>query len=50
MIMNGSAGAFARTWKNQEVVTVRGLHYLQEDSPIEITEAIKNWLPKIRRQ
>ncbi|MGH8598285.1 MAG: haloalkane dehalogenase [Gammaproteobacteria bacterium] len=48
MIMNGSAGAFARSWKNQEVVTVRGVHYLQEDSPTEIADAIATWLKKIR--
>lgn len=44
MIMNGNAGAFARTWKNQHEVTVNELHYLQEDSPDEIAEAISVWL------
>ena len=50
MIMNGSPGTFARTWKNQEVVTVPGLHFLQEDSPDEIAAAITAWLTKIRQQ
>lgn len=49
MIMNGSAGAFARSWKNQEVVTVQGLHFLQEDSPVEIAEAISAWLQRLQR-
>lgn len=50
MIMNGSPGTFARTWKNQEIVTVPGLHFLQEDSPDEIAAAITAWLTKIRQQ
>jgi hypothetical protein len=29
-------------------VTVRGLHFLQEDSPDEIGRAIADWLPPIR--
>ena len=49
MIMNGSAGVFARSWKNQDEVTVKGLHFLQEDSPTEIAGAIEAWLIRIRR-
>jgi len=48
MIMNGSAGAFARSWANQEVVAVKGLHYLQEDSPQEIVDAIAGWLKRVQ--
>ena len=48
MIMNGSAGSFARTWKNQEFATVRGLHFLQEDSPQEIVDAVANWLERVQ--
>ena len=48
MIMNGSAGQFARSWKNHAEVTVRGLHFLQEDSPDDIVAAIATWLKKIR--
>ena len=48
MIMNGSAGQFARSWKNHSEVTVRGLHFLQEDSPDDIAAAISTWLKKIR--
>ncbi|MFZ5892547.1 MAG: haloalkane dehalogenase [Myxococcota bacterium] len=32
-----------RRWPNQREVTVRGLHYIQEDSPHEIAAAILDW-------
>lgn len=47
MIMNGSPGEFARSWKNTQEATVKGLHFLQEDSPDEIAAAVKNWLTAI---
>jgi haloalkane dehalogenase len=34
---------FCRGWPNQTEVTVRGNHFLQEDSPHEIGEAIAAW-------
>jgi haloalkane dehalogenase len=34
---------FCRTWPNQAVVEVKGLHNLQEDSPDEIGQAIAGW-------
>jgi haloalkane dehalogenase len=39
-ILIGRARDFCRTWPNQEEVTVKGLHFMQEDSPDEIGEAI----------
>ena len=39
-ILTGRARDFCRTWPNQEEVTVKGLHFIQEDSPDEIGEAI----------
>ncbi len=42
-ILVGPMREFARTWKNQQEVTVRGLHFIQEDSPDEIGTAISNW-------
>ena len=45
MILNGAPREFARTWKNQTEVTVKGLHFIQEDSPDEIAAAIAAWLP-----
>ena len=34
---------FCRGWPNQTEVTVPGNHFLQEDSPHEIGEAIAEW-------
>lgn len=35
---------FARTFNNQVEASVAGIHFLQEDSPMEIAEAIIDWL------
>jgi haloalkane dehalogenase len=35
-----------RSFKNQTEATVKGNHFLQEESPQEISEAIKQWLNK----
>ena len=43
-ILTGELREFCRSWKNQEEVTVRGKHFLQEDSPHEIGAAIVRWL------
>jgi haloalkane dehalogenase len=42
--MTGSLLNFVRTWPAQREVTVRGLHFMQEDSPHEIGQAIAEWL------
>ena len=34
---------FCRSWPNQTEVTVRGSHFIQEDSPQEIATAIADW-------
>ena len=47
MIMNGAAGEFARSWKNTTEATVKGLHFLQEDSSDEIAAAVKRWFQGI---
>lgn len=39
---------FCSTWPNQAEVTVKGKHFLQEDSPGEIGEAIKEFVKKLR--
>lgn len=36
--------AFCRTWRSQAEITVKGSHYLQEDSPDAIGTAIAAWL------
>jgi haloalkane dehalogenase len=43
-ILVGAQREFARSWSNQREVTVRGSHFVQEDSPHEIGEAIRDWL------
>ena len=42
-ILVGKQRDFCRSWPNQVEVTVRGLHFLQEDSPHEIGQAIAAW-------
>jgi len=47
-ILVGRQREFCRTWPNQQEVTVRGLHFIQEDSPVEIGRAVAAWLQRIR--
>jgi len=42
-ILTGKQREFCRTWPNQREVTVKGLHFIQEDSPHEIGAAIASW-------
>lgn len=46
-ILVGRARDFCRTWPNQQEVTVKGLHFIQEDSPVEIGQAVAQWLKSI---
>lgn len=46
-ILIGKQREFCRTWKNQKEVTVKGSHFIQEDSPNEIGNAIFDWLKGI---
>lgn len=48
VILTGAQREFCRGWKNQEEVTVRGSHFVQEDSPQEIGEAICAFLARVR--
>ena len=43
-ILVGAQREFCRTWPNQDEVTVKGLHFVQEDSPGEIGRAIRAFL------
>ena len=43
-ILTGAQRDFCRTWPNQTEVTVRGSHFIQEDSPHEIGTALASWL------
>jgi len=40
----GYARDFVRTWPNLQEVTVKGSHFIQEDSPHEIGKALASWL------
>jgi len=46
-ILVGEQREFCRTWPNQTEVTVPGIHFIQEDSPDEIGQAIADWLGKL---
>ena len=43
-ILIGEQRAFCRTWPNLTEVTVKGHHFIQEDSPDEIGQALRRWL------
>lgn len=47
-ILIGAQRTFCRTWPNQTEVTVKGNHFLQEDSPAEIGAAIATWMKALR--
>ena len=44
-ILRGPAREFCRSWPNTSELTVSGIHFIQEDSPDEIGQAIAKWLP-----
>tara|TARA_Y100001970_G_scaffold291999_1_gene431432 strand:+ start:1858 stop:2736 length:879 start_codon:yes stop_codon:yes gene_type:complete len=46
-ILTGKQREFCRKWTNQTEVTVKGIHFIQEDSPIEIGKSISEWLTNI---
>lgn len=45
-ILIGPQREFCRSFPNQEEVTVSGTHFIQEDSPDEIGQAISTWLAR----
>jgi haloalkane dehalogenase len=42
-ILTGDAREFCRSWAAQQEVTVKGIHFVQEDSPDEIGQAVAGW-------
>jgi haloalkane dehalogenase len=42
-ILTGDQREFCRSWRNQQEVTVKGIHFIQEDSPDEIGQAVAQW-------
>ena len=47
-LLVGRQREFCRTWPNQTEVTVKGSHFVQEDSPDEIGQAIADFVKGIR--
>ncbi len=43
-ILVGRQREYCRSWPNQTEVTVAGTHFIQEDSPVEIGQAVARWL------
>lgn len=42
-LITGPARGYVRSWPNLAEVTVKGRHFIQEDSPDEIGQAIQKW-------
>ena len=49
VILTGAQREFCRSWRNQEEITVAGSHFIQEDSPALIGQAIAEYLLLRRR-
>jgi haloalkane dehalogenase len=49
VILTGAQREFCRTWPNQDEITVDGSHFIQEDSPAAIGQAIAAFLSRIRK-
>ena len=49
-ILVGAQREFCRTWPNQEEITVKGNHFIQEDSPREIGSAIAAFVRRLRQK
>lgn len=46
-LLVGRAREFCRKWPNQEEITIQGFHFVQEDAPREIGEALQNFLARL---
>ena len=49
VILTGPQRDFCRTWPNQQEITVRGSHFVQEDSPHEIGAAVAAFVSRLPR-
>ncbi len=47
-ILTGAQREFCRRWPRQQEISVKGSHFLQEDSPAEIGQAIAAFVRRIR--
>jgi haloalkane dehalogenase len=48
IILIGAQREFCRTWPHQQEITVPGLHFIQEDSPQQIGEAVAEFVQQLR--
>lgn len=46
-ILVGRPREYCRGWPNQQEITVKGSHFLQEDSPDEIGRAVADWMKSL---
>jgi haloalkane dehalogenase len=47
---NGRQREFCRTWPNQKEVTIKGIHFVQEDSAAEVGAAVANFVRALRKR
>jgi haloalkane dehalogenase len=47
-VLVGRAREFCRTWPNQRETSVRGIHFIQEDSPAAIGTALSDFVKALR--
>jgi haloalkane dehalogenase len=47
-LITGRAREYCRSWLNQREVTVKGIHYVQEDSPNDIGVALRAFIKELR--
>lgn len=46
-ILTGAQREFCRRWPNQQEIVVKGTHFIQEDSPVEIGQAVAAFLRRL---
>jgi len=46
-LLTGALRSFCRTFPNQQEVTVRGTHFIQEDAPDEIGRALADFVARL---
>jgi haloalkane dehalogenase len=47
-LITGRAREYCRAWPNQREVTVKGIHFVQEDSPNDIGVALRTFIKELR--
>jgi haloalkane dehalogenase len=47
-LLIGRSREFCRSWPNQQEIIVRGIHFMQEDSPHEIGSVLARFVRQIR--